>query len=62
MTIHKILHPRHVSDVIYQEEKEKEDGFGNFENSMDASIPWLENHIKNNEGIITALTTYGLIE
>ena len=52
MTMHKALHPRDDVDRLYVSRKEG----GSIEDSVDASIQWLEDYIEKHEhGLITAI-------
>ena len=56
MTMHKALHPRDDVDRLYVSRKEGGRGLTSIEDSVDASIPRLEDHIKKHErGLITAI-------
>ena len=51
MTMHKALHPRDDIDSLYVQRKE-----GSIEDSVDASMQWLEDYIEKHEGgLITAI-------
>ena len=57
MTMHKALHPRDDVDRLYVPRKEGGRGFAIIEDSVDASIQWLEEYIEKLEGgLITAIT------
>ena len=56
MTMHKALHPRDDVDRLYVSRKEGARGRASIEDSVDASIQWLENYIEKHErGLITAI-------
>ena len=54
--MHKALHPRDNVDRLYASRKEGGRGLANIEDSVDASIQRLEDHIEKHErGQITAI-------
>ena len=56
MTMHKALHPRDDVDRIYVSRKEGGRGLASIEDSVDASIQWLEDHIEKHERrLVTAI-------
>ena len=56
MTMHKALHPRDDVDRLYEWRKEGGGGLSSTEDSVDASIQRLEDHIEKHEGeLITAV-------
>ena len=56
MTMHKALHPRDDADILYVSRKEGGRGLASIEDSVDASIRWLEHYIeKHEQGLITAI-------
>ena len=56
MTMHKALHPRDDVDRLYVSRKEGGRGLVCTEDSVDASIQWLEDYIqKHDGGLITAI-------
>ena len=56
MTMHKALHPRDDVDSLYVSRKEGGRGLANIEDSVDASIPRLEDYIQKHDGrLITAI-------
>ena len=56
MTMHKALHPRDDVDRLYVARKEGGRGLASTEDSVDASIQWLEDYIEKYEGgLITAI-------
>ena len=56
MTMHKALHPRDNVDRLYVSRKEEGRGLASIEDSIDASIQWLEDYIEKHEGrLITAI-------
>ena len=55
MTMHKALHPRDDVGRLYVSRKEGRRGLASIEDSVDASIQWLEDYIQKHEGgFITA--------
>ena len=55
MTMHKALHPEDDFDRLYVSRNEGGRGLTSIEDSVDASIQWLEDYIENDEGgLITA--------
>ena len=46
MTMHKAIHPRDDADRLYVSRKEGGRGLASIEDSVDASIQWLEDHRK----------------
>ena len=50
MTMHKALHPRDNVDRLYESRKEGVRGLTSIEDSVDASIQWLEDYIEKHEG------------
>ena len=55
MTMHKALHPRDDVDKLYVFRKEGGRELASIEDSVDASIPRLEDYIEKHErGLITA--------
>ena len=53
--MHKALHPRDDVDRLYGSTKEGGRGLASIEDSVDASIHWLEGSIQKHEGgLITA--------
>ena len=58
MTMHKVLHPRDDVDRLYVSSKEGRRGLASIEDSIDASIQWLEDYKeKHRGGLITATRT-----
>ena len=56
MTMNKALHPRDEVDRLYVSRKEGGRGLARIEDSVDASLQWLEDNIKKHErGLITAI-------
>ena len=56
MTMHKALHPRDDVNRLYVSRKEGRRGLASIEDSIDASIQWLEDYIEKHErGLITAI-------
>ena len=56
MTMHKALHPRDDVDRLYVSKKVGGRGFARIEDSVDASIQWLEDYPeKHEQGLITAI-------
>ena len=56
MTMHKALHPRDDFGRLYLSRKEGERGLASIEDSVDASIQWLEDYIEKHErGLIMAI-------
>ena len=55
MTMHKALHPRDDVDRLYVSRKEGGRGIDSIEDSVDASIRWLEDYIQKHEGLFTAV-------
>ena len=56
MTMHKALQPKDDVDRLYVSRKEEGRGFATIEDSVDASIQWLEDNIeKQKEGLKTAI-------
>ena len=56
MTMHKALHPRDDIDRQYVSRKEGGRGLARIEDSVDASIQWLEDYIEKHErGLIPAI-------
>ena len=56
MTMHKALHPRDDVDRLYVSRKEGERGLVSIEDSIDASIQWLEDYTeKHKRRLITAI-------
>ena len=56
MTMHKALHPRYDVGRLYVSRKEGGKGFASIEDSVDASIQWLEDYIeKHIGGLMTAI-------
>ena len=56
MTMHKALYPRDDVDRLYVPRKERGRGLTSIEDSVDASIQWLEDYIEKHEGgLITAI-------
>ena len=56
MTMHKTVHPRDDVDRLYISRKEGGRGLASSEDSVDASIKWLEDYIEKHEGgLITAI-------
>ena len=54
--MHKALHPGNDVDRLYESRKEGGRGLVSIENSVDASIQWLEDYTgKHEQGLITAL-------
>ena len=54
MTMHKALQPRDDVDKLYVSRKERGKGLASIEDSVDASVPWLEDYIEKHEvGLIT---------
>ena len=47
MTMHKALHPRDDANRLYVFRKEGRRGLTSIEDSLDASILWLEDYIEN---------------
>ena len=48
--MHKALHPRDDVDRLYVSRKEGGKGLASIEDSVDASIQWLEDYIEKHEG------------
>ena len=46
--MHKAVHPQNDVDRLYV--SRKEGGFASIEDSVDASIQWLEDYIEKHEG------------
>ena len=56
MAMLKALHPRDDVDRLYLSRKERRRGLASIEDSVDASIQWLEDHIeKHEQGLITVI-------
>ena len=56
MTMRKALHPGDDIDRLYVSRKEEGRGLASIEDSVDASIQWLEDYIEKLErGLITAI-------
>ena len=56
MTMHKALHTRDDDDRLYVSRKEGGRELSSIEDTVDASIQWLENYIEKHEwGQITAI-------
>ena len=56
MTMHKALHPRDDAERLYVSRKEGGRGLASIEDSIDASIQWLEDYIKKHKrGPITTI-------
>ena len=56
MTMHKALHPRDDVDRLYVSRKEGGRGLASIEDSVDASIQRLKDHIEKHErGLITTI-------
>ena len=56
MTMHKALHPRDDVDRLYVSRKEGGKGLASIEDTVDASIQWLEDYIEKHErGLITTI-------
>ena len=56
MAMHKALHPRDDIDRLYVSRKEGGRGLASIEDSVDASIQWLEDYIEKHErGLMTAI-------
>ena len=56
MTMHKVLHPRDDVDRVYVSWNEGGRGLTSIEDSVDASIQWLEDYIQIHDGgLITAI-------
>ena len=56
MTMHKALHPRDDVNRLYVSRKKGGRGLASTEDSVDASIPRLEDYIEKHEGgLITAI-------
>ena len=54
--MHKALHPRGDVDRLYASRKEGGRGLASIEDSVDASIQWLEDYIqKHDGGLITTI-------
>ena len=49
MTMHKVLHPRDDVDRLYVSRKEGGRGLARIEDTVDASIQWLEDFIEKHE-------------
>ena len=56
MTMRKALHPRDDVDRLYVSRKEGGSGLASIEDTVDASMQWLEDYIEKHErGLITAI-------
>ena len=56
MTMHKALHPRDDVDRLFVSRKEGGRGIASIEDSVDASIPRLEDYIQKHEGGLITTT------
>ena len=56
MTMHKALHPRDDVDTLYESRKEGGRGLARVQDSVDASIQWLEDYIRKDGGRLITVT------
>ena len=56
MTMHKALHPRDEVERLYILKKEGVRGLIIIEDSVDASIQWLEDYVEKLEGGLNTIT------
>ena len=56
ITMHQALHPRDDVDRPYVSTKEEGRGLANTEDSVEASIQWLEDYIKKHERVLITAT------